>query len=81
MQPGAKRIGEIRDKIRMLGAVCIFAEPQFEPRLIHAVAEGTEARTGVLDPLGSTLPDGPDLYFELMTSNARALVECLSKTS
>lgn len=81
VQPGAARIVEIRDKIGELGAVCVFSEPQFEPRLVATVTEGSDARTGVLDPLGADLTDGPDLYFDLMRANAKALADCLGGTS
>ncbi|MFP3590063.1 zinc ABC transporter substrate-binding protein, partial [Paraburkholderia sp. SIMBA_055] len=49
--PGAARIKEIHEKIKSLGATCVFSEPQFEPKLVNTVIEGTDARTGVLDPL------------------------------
>ena len=74
--PGAARIAEIREKITDAEAACIFAEPQFEPRLVRALAEGTGVATGVLDPLGAGLEAGPDLYFELMRGNARAFRAC-----
>lgn len=75
--PGAKRLGEIHAKVKELGATCIFAEPQFTPKLISVVAEGTKARTGVLDPLGTDLNDGPDLYPSLMKNMASAITTCL----
>lgn len=75
--PGAGRVGEIKAKIAALGAVCVFAEPQFEPRLITTLVEGTKARTGVLDPEGATLRAGADLYFELMLGLANRLSDCL----
>ena len=78
VQPGAQRIAEIQQRIRDLEAVCVFAEPQFEPRLVTVVTEGTDAEIGMLDPLGTDLPDGPDLSFDLMRENAHALVECLN---
>ena len=81
VQPGAARIAELRDKIKELDAICVFSEPQFEPRLVATVIEGTGARTGVLDPLGADLADGPDLYFEMMRANAKALADCLGGTS
>ncbi|GAB4394092.1 MAG: hypothetical protein Tsb0032_16070 [Kiloniellaceae bacterium] len=80
-KPGAKRLKEIQEKITDLGARCVFAEPQFEPRLLNVVIEGTQAKTGLLDPLGADLADGPDLYFELMRGNAAALKDCLGETS
>ena len=54
----------------------MFAEPQFEPRLVRTLVEGTGAATGTLDPLGAALEDGPDLYFDLMRENARAFRAC-----
>ena len=80
-QPGAARLREIHEKIGELSARCVFAEPQFEPRLVRTVVEGTAAKTGILDPLGADLKDGPDLYFELMRRNAESLRTCLGESS
>jgi zinc transport system substrate-binding protein len=77
--PGAQRLSEIRDKVRELGATCVFSEPQFEPRLVSVVTEGSDARTGVLDPLGADIPDGPELYLDLMRNLARSFAACLSR--
>ncbi|MBB6178823.1 zinc ABC transporter substrate-binding protein ZnuA [Pseudorhizobium flavum] len=76
--PGAERVQEIRQKVQELDAACVFAEPQFEPKLIQVVTEGTEARSGTLDPEGATLKEGPDLYLDLMRSIATNLKACLS---
>jgi len=73
-KPGARRIGEIRQKIRSLNARCVFSEPQFEPRLVATVIEGTGARTGILDPLGAALPSGEECYFQLMNALADGLL-------
>lgn len=78
VMPGAERVQEIHEKVTELGAACVFAEPQFEPKLIQVVTEGTNARSGTLDPEGATLTEGPDLYFELMRSIAGNLKTCLS---
>ncbi len=79
--PGAERITEIQEKVVELGATCVFAEPQFEPKLVSVVVEGTEARSGVLDPLGSELEDGPDLYFTLIRNLAKSMRDCLAEAS
>ncbi len=76
--PGAARLKALRARINQAGAVCIFAEPQFEPALVRTLAQGTTARTGVLDPEGANISDGPDLYGKLMRFNLRSLVDCLS---
>src|SRR5690606_22309664 len=50
VMPGAERLTQIRARIVETGAACVFAEPQFEPRLVQTLIEGTPARAGVLDP-------------------------------
>ncbi|CAD7022867.1 zinc ABC transporter substrate-binding protein [Pseudorhizobium endolithicum] len=80
VMPGAERVKEIHRKVEELGAACVFAEPQFEPKLIQVVTEGTEARSGTLDPEGASLTEGPNLYFDLMRSIAASLKGCLSGT-
>jgi len=75
--PGAQRLTEIRAKIRESGAVCVFAEPQFEPRVISVVTEGTKASTGTLDPLGADLAVGADLYAALLRNMAASFTSCL----
>jgi len=80
-QPSAQRVEEISEKIGKAGATCIFAEPQFTPKLVEVVTEGTDAGSGVLDPIGAELADGPDMYFQLMRQNARAIADCLSANS
>ncbi len=81
VMPGAQRLQDIQARIRDSNAACVFAEPQFEPRLVEVAIEGTDARTGVLDPLGADLTDGPELYFELIGNLTGSLVECLSAAS
>ncbi len=79
--PGAERITEIRARVNELGAACVFAEPQFEPKLISTVIEGTQARSGVIDPLGAELENGPDLYFQVIRNMASSIKTCLSEAS
>ena len=76
--PGVQRIAEIRDKVRELGGVCVFAEPQFDSRVIDVVTEGTDARSGTIDPLGAAIEDGPELYFTLIRSLAASFKDCLA---
>ena len=76
--PGAARISDIHKKVEELKSTCVFAEPQFEPRLITVVLEGTNARTGTLDPEAGALPAGEKLYGEMMRGIATSLKTCLS---
>ena len=79
--PGAKRLTEIRRRIAGLNAVCVFAEPQLQSKVIASATEGTSAKPGVLDPEGLLLTPGPDLYFTLMRGLAKGFRECLGGSS
>jgi zinc transport system substrate-binding protein len=74
--PGAKAISEIRDLIKSKAVSCVYSEPQFDPKLVEVIMEGTAAKTGVLDPLGSTLEPGADLYFALLRNLANSIKTC-----
>lgn len=76
--PGAQRIAEIQATIKSLGATCVFAEPQFQPKLVAVATEGSAAKVGILDPLGADLEDGPELYFDLIRNMASSMAECLA---
>ncbi len=79
--PGAvERTKELREKIVSLEASCVFSEPQFEPKIISTLVEGTQVGTGVLDPLGASIENGPDLYFKLIRNMASSLKNCLTKS-
>ena len=75
--PGVRRILELQDKIRDLGATCVFAEPQFDMRIVNVIIEGTETRVGTVDPLGASIENGPELYFTLLHNMAASFKDCL----
>lgn len=77
VMPGAARVDQLRTKVQELGATCVFAEPNFEPTIVKTIIEGTNAKAGVLDPEGSALTEGPDLYANLLRGLATGLVDCL----
>ncbi|MCY4428053.1 MAG: zinc ABC transporter substrate-binding protein [Halieaceae bacterium] len=76
--PGARRIMELRTKVRELGVTCVLTEPQFEPRLVNVIIEGTPARAGTVDPLGADIISGPELYFSLLRNMAASFRDCLA---
>jgi len=76
--PSAKRLSTLRKRVAALGAVCVFAEPQFDTRLVDNLIEGTRAHTGTIDPEGSKIEPGPDLYFTLLRNLAKDLKACLA---
>lgn len=75
--PSPARLAEIRARIADQGVNCVLAEPQFNPGLVDTVLDGTDAKTGILDPLGSGLELGPTLYPALIASLADTLAECM----
>ena len=75
--PGAARIAEIQAKIAETGTDCLVTEPQFPAKIVDVLAT-EDTRTATLDPIGVDIPKGPDLYTELLRSNADALKACLS---
>ena len=76
IQPGAKQIAEIKDLVEDKNIKCIFSEPQFNPKLIKMIAKSTGAKTGILDPLGSSYKPGKDLYFNLINDLYENLNKC-----
>ncbi|MEQ9943904.1 zinc ABC transporter substrate-binding protein ZnuA [Pectobacterium aroidearum] len=81
IQPGAQRLHQIRTQLVEHKAVCVFAEPQFRPAVINAVAKGTDVRSGVLDPLGSTIALGRDSYADFLLQLSNQYVSCLEEKS
>ncbi|WP_317177213.1 zinc ABC transporter substrate-binding protein ZnuA [Pectobacterium sp. HCp5_1] len=81
IQPGAQRLHQIRTQLVEHKAVCVFAEPQFRPAVINAVAKGTDVRSGVLDPLGNNIALGRDSYVDFLLQLSNQYVSCLEEKS
>lgn len=75
--PSPARVAAIQQEIRDENVVCVFSEPQFSEGLVRTVIDGTEAKTGQLDPLGANLPLGADFYPALIRDMATRFADCL----
>lgn len=76
-RPSAARIAALREVLIETGARCVFPEAQHDPALVSVVIEGTGAKIGgALDPTGSLLGYGPDLYDHLMRGLADTIADC-----
>ena len=75
--PGAQRVGEIRTLIQDEHIRCVFTEPQFEPKIIRVILEGTGKKSVQIDPLGATLTAGSEMYFTLLEDMRDAFLTCL----
>lgn len=76
---GAEGMKDLRERMKVLGVKCIFAEPQFSPKLIKTASEGLGVETGTLDPQGAAFEAGPDHYFETMKAMGSAIGTCLNR--
>ena len=75
--PSPARIAKIQARIAEQGIDCVLAEPQFNPGLVATVLDGTDAQTGILDPLGSDLELGPAFYPHLIRNLSNVLADCM----
>ncbi len=78
--PGAAHLTELRNDLAQSGAVCAFPEAVHDPKPAALLIEGTSVRLGgALDPAGSLLAYGPDLYAALLRGMAATISDCLSQ--
>jgi zinc transport system substrate-binding protein len=75
--PSAARLATLQAAIVDQGVICAFSEPEFDDRLIAAVA-GDKAKIAVLDTFGAAQTPGPDLYPATMRALAQTLADCLN---
>ena len=73
------RLVDIRKKIKNKNVLCIFTEPQFSPKLVQTVISGTAVKKGILDPIGTSIPPGPEMYFTLLNNISHSISTCLKK--
>ena len=74
--PGPSRLAELRARVSDLSITCALTEPQFDADLVATVFRGHDITTAVIDPIGSSIPPGPQMYPELIRSVGTALADC-----
>ena len=78
-KPGAKTLIKIRTALAESKAKCVFSEPQFTPAVVESVVRGSDAKIGVLDPLGASIDVKPGSYFTFIGQLSASFSDCLSK--
>ena len=73
------RLIDIRKKIKNKNVLCIFTEPQFSPKLVQTVISGTAVKKGILDPIGTRISPGPEMYFTLLNNISHSISTCFKK--
>ena len=77
--PGAAKLTELQAELKSGAYTCAFPEVQHDPAMLTQLMQGTATKLGAaLDPVGSSLPFGPDAYDTLMRSIAKTLTDCLN---
>ena len=77
--PGAKTLATIKEEIAEHKVSCLFAEPQFTPKVIETLSKGTGVHVGRLDPIGDKVALGKNAYADFLQFTADSYAECLSK--
>jgi zinc transport system substrate-binding protein len=75
--PGAQGIAELQQRIADGKVTCVFAEPQFDNKLVNLIIEGSNVKSAILDPEGANIEPGPALYETVLRNMAMSLQHCL----
>jgi zinc transport system substrate-binding protein len=78
VQPGARHVAAMRERLQQAGPSCVFSEPPLRPRLAETLAAGLPVRLAELDALGGNLPVNARGYEQLLENLANGLSECLN---
>ncbi|MEO4047996.1 zinc ABC transporter substrate-binding protein [Pseudomonas sp. CAU 1711] len=73
VQPGARQVAAMRERLKAAGPACVFSEPPLRPRLAETLAAGLPVRLAELDALGAEALS----YEQLLGNLAEELAGCL----
>lgn len=79
VQPGARHVAAMRDKLKAAGPSCVFSEPPLRPRLAQTLSEGLPVRLAELDALGFELKAEAGGYERLLEQLGNGLAGCLEQ--
>ncbi|MFZ7239849.1 zinc ABC transporter substrate-binding protein ZnuA [Avibacterium avium] len=75
--PGAKKLAHIKEEIEEHKVGCLFAEPQFTPKVIETLHKSTGVKVGRLDPMGDSVKLGKNSYANFLQFTADSYYNCL----
>ena len=76
LQPGARRISELKKVIKEQRIECIFYDAPTEPPMLKSLLASSKADAFMLDPVGILIPPGKNAWFETMHSLAKQFINC-----
>lgn len=77
VQPGARHVAAMRERLQQAGPTCVFNEPPVAPRLSKTLTAGLPVTLTELDAMGGTLPVNAQAYEILLENLASELAGCL----
>ncbi len=77
IDPTANEIRELRQTATGGDVACLLIDQETSASMVETVTEGTDLKRVDVDPIGRTLPPGPDLYVDLLMAIGTSVVECL----
>ena len=75
--PSIRELNSLRKILDSYDNVCVFSEPQFSDKLVRSLTRDLDVSIAELDPLGSQLAAGPDLYMRTIEQLSDTLATCL----
>lgn len=79
VQPGARHVAAMRERLQEVGATCVFSEPPLRPRLAQTLTAGLPVQLAELDALGGSLPVNAQGYEQLLDNLGNDLAGCLER--
>ncbi|WP_044873401.1 zinc ABC transporter substrate-binding protein [Pseudomonas sp. LFM046] len=77
VQPGARHVAAMRERLQKAGPSCVFSEPPVRPRLADTLTSGLSVRLAELDALGTNAPVAANGYETLLQNLGDGLAGCL----
>lgn len=77
VQPGARHVAAMRERLQQAGPSCVFSEPPARPRLVNTLSRGLPVKMAELDVLGVNLKADAQGYERLLEDLGNTLAECL----
>ncbi|MBB3102981.1 zinc ABC transporter substrate-binding protein [Azomonas macrocytogenes] len=79
VQPGARHIAELRERLQKAGPSCVFSEPPLRPRLVETLSANLPVTMAEIDPMGTGIEPHAQGYEELLERLTEQLSGCLEK--
>lgn len=73
VQPGARHVAAMRERLQAAGPSCVFSEPPLRPRLAETLSAGLPVQLAELDALGAQAQS----YEQLLDGLATGMAACL----